>query len=114
MPVHCTQIENLQRCESLTKLDLTVNFIDKKGLLSIDSLAANYKLRDLYLTGSSPAETSRCEPDSVAGEARSASESRAARTLQPVRACRPPALSSAPAERSTRIFTSRCTFCRTA
>lgn len=47
----CLQIENLQRCESLTKLDLTVNFIDKKGLLSIDSLAANYKLRDLYLTG---------------------------------------------------------------
>lgn len=45
------QIENLQRCESLTKLDLTVNFIDKVGLLSIDSLTANYKLRDLYLTG---------------------------------------------------------------
>ena len=59
-----TKIQNLQRCESLTKLDLTVNFIDKKGLLSIPSLAANYKLRDLYLVGTSlltPSYTA-CKP----------------------------------------------------
>ena len=46
-----TKIENLQRCESLTKLDLTVNFIDKAGLLSIESLKANYQLKELFLMG---------------------------------------------------------------
>lgn len=29
------KIENLQRCESLKRLDLTVNFIPKAGLLSV-------------------------------------------------------------------------------
>lgn len=45
------QIQNLQRCESLNKLDFTVNFIDKAGLLSVESLQANEFLRDLYLVG---------------------------------------------------------------
>jgi protein TilB len=42
-------VENLQRCESLNKLDLTVNFIEKAGLLTMHTLQANYKLDDLYL-----------------------------------------------------------------
>jgi hypothetical protein len=45
------QIQNLQRCESLNKLDFTVNFIDKAGLLSVESLQANEFLKDLYLVG---------------------------------------------------------------
>jgi protein TilB len=46
-----TKVQNLQRCESLQRLDLTINFIPKAGLLSLCSLAANYNLRDLYLIG---------------------------------------------------------------
>jgi hypothetical protein len=46
-----TRIENLQRCESLAKLDLTINFIDKAGLLSVPSLAANVHLTELILMG---------------------------------------------------------------
>ncbi len=46
-----TKVQNLQRCESLQKLDLTVNFVDKAGLLSLASLRANPHLRELYLLG---------------------------------------------------------------
>jgi hypothetical protein len=46
-----TKVQNLQRCESLAKLDLTVNFIPKAGLLSLASLAANHALRELFLMG---------------------------------------------------------------
>lgn len=46
-----TKVQNLQRCESLTKLDLTANFIPKAGLLSLASLAGNYALRELFLVG---------------------------------------------------------------
>lgn len=42
-------IENLERCESLRKLDLTLNFIG--DILSVESLAGNYNLENLYLTG---------------------------------------------------------------
>ncbi|CAH0725981.1 unnamed protein product, partial [Brenthis ino] len=42
-------IENLERCESLQKLDLTLNFIG--DILSVESLAGNYNLENLYLTG---------------------------------------------------------------
>lgn len=45
------KIQNLQRCESLQKLDLTINFIPKAGLLSIASLAGNHHLRELFLLG---------------------------------------------------------------
>jgi protein TilB len=45
------KVQNLQRCESLQRLDLTINFIPKAGLISLCSLAANYNLRDLFLTG---------------------------------------------------------------
>jgi|AntAceMinimDraft_12_1070368.scaffolds.fasta_scaffold40682_1 protein TilB len=45
------KIENLQRCESLAKLDLTVNFVSKASLLTVHTLNANYKLTDLYLMG---------------------------------------------------------------
>ncbi|KAK3714401.1 hypothetical protein QZH41_020652 [Actinostola sp. cb2023] len=44
-----TRIENLEGCESLHKLDLTVNFVGE--LTSIASLQGNYNLRELYLTG---------------------------------------------------------------
>ncbi|UYV72324.1 LRRC6 [Cordylochernes scorpioides] len=44
-----TKIENLEGCESLNKLDLTVNFVD--DLLSVESLTGNYNLRELFLTG---------------------------------------------------------------
>ena len=45
------KIENLQRCESLTKLDLTMNFVEKASLLTVHTLRENYKLEDLYLMG---------------------------------------------------------------
>lgn len=46
------QVENLQGCESLQKLDLTANFIAAPaGLLSVASLAANTSLNELFLTG---------------------------------------------------------------
>lgn len=43
----CVQIEGLERCESLRKLDLTVNFVDKAGLLTVQRLRANAALREL-------------------------------------------------------------------
>jgi protein TilB len=46
-----TKVQNLQRCESLSKLDLTVNFIPKAGLLSLPSLAGLHALRELFLVG---------------------------------------------------------------
>lgn len=46
-----TKIQNLQRCESLQRLDLTVNFVDKAGLLTIDSLSHNVHLKELFLLG---------------------------------------------------------------
>ena len=45
------QVENLERNEKLRKLDLTVNFVDIDGLLSIESLKINHKLEELYMTG---------------------------------------------------------------
>ncbi|XP_060840295.1 dynein axonemal assembly factor 11 isoform X2 [Rhopalosiphum padi] len=50
LALNCIEIiENLDRCESLNKLDLTMNFIGK--LDSIESLKYNTHLRTLYLTG---------------------------------------------------------------
>ncbi|EPT30807.1 leucine rich repeat-containing protein [Toxoplasma gondii ME49] len=47
-----TRIENLGGCESLKKLDLTVNFIDVTDLEeSVLNLKDNEKLEDLYLMG---------------------------------------------------------------
>lgn len=43
------KIENLQGCESLEKLDLTLNFIG--DLQSVTSLKNNMHLKHLYLTG---------------------------------------------------------------
>ena len=43
------RVENLQGLESLQKLDLTMNFIDRAGLLSLHSLRRNEGLRDLYM-----------------------------------------------------------------
>lgn len=42
-------IENLNRCESLTKLDLTLNFVG--DLESVRTLTGNVNLKHLYLTG---------------------------------------------------------------
>ena len=45
-------MENLEGCESLSRLDLTANFIAAPGgLLSVASLRSNELLRDLFLTG---------------------------------------------------------------
>lgn len=45
-------IENVQRCESLKKLDLTVNFIELANLeTSLNNLKRNELLEDLYLMG---------------------------------------------------------------
>ena len=46
-----TRIENLHRCESLTRLDLTMNFVDKSALGSIDNLRGLIFLRELHLLG---------------------------------------------------------------
>lgn len=43
------RIENLAELESLNKLDLTLNFIGE--LTSVESLRANYNLKQLILTG---------------------------------------------------------------
>jgi protein TilB len=51
-----SKVQNLQGCESLKKLDLTVNFIAKAGLLTLQSLAANALLRELFLLGNPCAE----------------------------------------------------------
>jgi len=45
-------IEGLEGCESLRKLDMTINFIDIEHFSeSINNLKANVMLEDLYLTG---------------------------------------------------------------
>ncbi len=47
-----TVIENIEGCESLQKLDLTVNFIEVDNLdRSIECLAKCKSLKELYLTG---------------------------------------------------------------
>ncbi len=46
-----TVIDHLQRCESLQKLDLSVNFIDASGLSSVTTLQHNTGLRELHLLG---------------------------------------------------------------
>jgi protein TilB len=43
------RIENLEGCEFLNKLDLTVNFIGE--LTSVENLTENIHLKELYLTG---------------------------------------------------------------
>ena len=46
-----TRIENLHRSESLTKLDLTMNFIDRPALSSLANLQPLIFLRELHLLG---------------------------------------------------------------
>ena len=46
-----TRVENLHRCESLTKLDLTMNFIERPALSSLANLQPLIFLRDLHLLG---------------------------------------------------------------
>ena len=46
-----TMIENLEGCESLVKLDLTMNEIAMHGLLNVSTLAVNVHLRELFLMG---------------------------------------------------------------
>lgn len=42
------RLENLDSNEALTKLDLTVNFVDVRGLPSVQSLQRNYTLNELF------------------------------------------------------------------
>ena len=52
-----TKVQNLARCEALAKLDLTLNFVPKAGLLSLRrALGANHALRELHLLGNPCAE----------------------------------------------------------
>ena len=61
-----TKIQNLQQCEALQRLDLTVNFIDKAGLLSVASLQENVHLQELFLLGNPCAEWPGYRPYVVA------------------------------------------------
>lgn len=46
------KIENIEGCESLKKLDMTVNFIDVTELYdSVQCLSALSNLKEIYLTG---------------------------------------------------------------
>lgn len=45
------KIENLERCEFLMKLDLTINFISKTALSTVKTLKNNLHLKELYLSG---------------------------------------------------------------
>lgn len=42
-------VENLEGCESLQKLDLTLNFVGE--LTTVETLKQNIHLRELFLTG---------------------------------------------------------------
>lgn len=47
-----TKIENIEGCESLRKLDMTVNFIELENLeSSCRNMQKNKALTELYLTG---------------------------------------------------------------
>lgn len=46
-----TKVQNLQRCESLARLDLTMNFVSKANLCTVASLAANMDFTELHLVG---------------------------------------------------------------
>ena len=54
-----TRIENLHRCESLTRLDMTMNFVDTSALGSIDNLRGLIFLRELHLLGNPCTQWSR-------------------------------------------------------
>ena len=61
-----TKVQNLQGCESLRKLDLTVNFIPKAGLLSLSSLKSNSQLQELHLLGNPCASWQHYRPYVIA------------------------------------------------
>ena len=46
-----TYIDHLHRCESLQKLDLSVNFVATDALSSVTTLQHNTGLRELHLLG---------------------------------------------------------------
>lgn len=52
-----TRVQNLQRCESLRRLDLTANFVDLAGLLSLRRQAGQRS------QGQPPWEQRTCEMD---------------------------------------------------
>ena len=51
-----TSFQNVQRCESLERLDLTANFVPKSSLGSVSCLAHNIHFRELHLLGNPCAE----------------------------------------------------------
>jgi hypothetical protein len=57
-----TKLQNLQRCESLAKLDLTINFVPNAGLLSLASLTGSHALRELFLVGNPCADWAGYRP----------------------------------------------------
>ena len=61
-----TKVQNLQRCESLARLDLTMNFIGKASLQSVGSLSANIFLTELHLVGNPCTEWASYRPFVIA------------------------------------------------
>ena len=62
-----TKIEGVKRCESLNKLDLTLNFIDVESLEeSCENLEWCPNMTDLYLTGNPCTDWSGCRPYVIA------------------------------------------------
>lgn len=56
-----SKIEGTKRCESLNKLDLTLNFIDLEDLKeSCENLEWNCLLTDMYLTGNPAKDWDGC------------------------------------------------------
>ena len=60
------RVENLERCESLAKLDLTMNFIETTSLLSLATLQGNMHLKELHLIGNPCTEWSAYRPYVIA------------------------------------------------
>lgn len=61
-----TKVQNLQRCESLARLDLTMNFVTKAYLPTVASLAANEFLTELHLVGNPCSEWASYRPFVIA------------------------------------------------
>lgn len=61
-----TRVEGLSRCESLARLDLTLNFIALPALPSVRALSENWALRELHLMGNPCAAWEGCRPYVIA------------------------------------------------
>jgi protein TilB len=62
-----SKIEGLKRCESLNKIDLTLNFVDAEDLKeSCENLEWNCMLTDLYMTGNPCTDWANYRPYMIA------------------------------------------------